>query len=74
MKPANTEEVSALLAYCNERKLAVIPQSGRTSLVGGGSPTFNEVIINLSRMNKIHDFNESFGIVSAESGCILSDL
>ena len=43
-------------------------------MVGGGVPSHDEVIINMSRMNKIKDFDESFGIVSTEAGCILSDL
>ena len=31
LKPASTEEVSQTLAYCNQRKLAVVPQAGNTS-------------------------------------------
>ena len=74
LKPQSTEEVSALLTYCNERKLAVVPQGGRTGLVGGSVPVHDEVIINTQRMNRIIGFDESYGIVSAEAGCILSDV
>ena len=36
VRPANTEEVSKILALANETETAVVPQSGNTSLVGGG--------------------------------------
>ena len=74
LKPKTTEDVSAILRYCNERKLAVVPQGGRTGLVGGSVPVHDEVILNTQRMNTILGFDESYGIVSAEAGCILSDV
>ena len=74
LKPQTTEEVSAILKYCNSRKLAVVPQGGRTGLVGGSVPVHDEVIVNTQRMNRIIGFDESYGIVSAEAGCILSDV
>ena len=74
LKPQSTEEVSAVLRYCNENRLAVVPQGGRTGLVGGSVPVHDEVILNTQRMNRIIGFDESYGIVSAEAGCILSDV
>src|SRR5690606_10234926 len=40
LKPGSTEEVSKILRYCNEKKLAVVPQGGNTGLVGGSVPVF----------------------------------
>ena len=74
LKPETTEDVSTILRHCNGRKLAVVPQGGRTGLVGGSVPVHDEVIISTQRMNKILGFDESYGIVSAEAGCILSDV
>ena len=62
------------MKYCNERRLAVVPQGGRTGLVGGSVPVFDEVIVNTQRMNNILGFDESYGILSAEAGCVLSEL
>lgn len=39
--PYNTEQVSKILAHCNNRKLAVVPQGGNTGLVGGSVPVFD---------------------------------
>ena len=45
LKPETTEDVSTILRHCNSRKLAVVPQSCRTGLVGGSVPVHDEVII-----------------------------
>ena len=74
LKPATTEETAEVLKYCNQRKLAVVPQGGNTGLVGANVPVFDEIIINTGRMNKILGFDDSYGILNAQAGCILSDL
>ena len=63
--PQSTEQVSELLKYCNERKLAVVPQAGNTGQVGGSVPVFDEVILSVKKMNKILEFDDVNGILSA---------
>lgn len=72
--PRSTQEVSQILAYCNSRYLAVVPQGGNTGLVGGSVPVFDEVIINLSSMNNVLSFDKVSGILVCEAGCILENL
>ncbi|XP_041976038.1 D-2-hydroxyglutarate dehydrogenase, mitochondrial [Aricia agestis] len=74
LKPKTTEEVSQILKYCNERRLAVCPQGGNTGLVGGSVPVFDEVIINFMLMNKIISVDELSGALVCEAGCILENL
>ncbi|KAK6452272.1 (R)-2-hydroxyglutarate---pyruvate transhydrogenase [Trichoderma asperellum] len=71
LKPGSTEEVSKILKYCNDKKLAVVPQGGNTGLVGGSVPIFDEIVINMSRMNQIHSFDEVSGSLVLDAGCIL---
>lgn len=71
LKPKTTEQVSKILAYCNERKLAVVPQGGNTGLVGGSVPVFDEIVISTASMNKIRSFDESSGIFKVDAGVIL---
>lgn len=71
LKPGSTEEVSKILKYCNDNKIAVNPQGGNTGLVGGSVPVFDEIVINLGRMNKIRDFDPVSGILVADAGTIL---
>ncbi|KAF2091082.1 hypothetical protein K490DRAFT_71333 [Saccharata proteae CBS 121410] len=71
LKPGSTEEVSKILKYCNDNMLAVVPQGGNSGLVGGSVPVFDEIVINMSRMNKIRDFDEVSGILVTDAGTIL---
>lgn len=66
--------MAAVLAYCNRRKIAVVPQAGRTSLIGGSVPIFDEVILGVKKMNRVLEFDAVNGILSAEAGCIMEDM
>jgi len=72
--PASTVQVSAVLGYCNERRLAVVPQGGNTGLVGGSVPLFDEVVLSTSRMSAIRAFDAVGGVVTCEAGTILQAL
>jgi FAD/FMN-containing dehydrogenase len=71
LKPGSTEEVSNILKYCNDNMLAVVPQGGNSGLVGGSVPVFDEIVINMSRMNEIRYFDEVSGALVVDAGCIL---
>jgi FAD/FMN-containing dehydrogenase len=71
LKPGSTEEVSKILKYCNDNMLAVVPQGGNTGLVGGSVPVFDEIVIQMGRMNQIRSFDKVSGILVADAGCIL---
>lgn len=48
LQPCTTEQVSALLAYCNGRGIAVVPQGGNTGLVGGSIPTGTRPLLSMT--------------------------
>ncbi|EDV20735.1 uncharacterized protein TRIADDRAFT_60696 [Trichoplax adhaerens] len=74
LKPENTEQVSKIMQYCNNRNLAVVPQGGKTGLVGGGVPVFDEIILSTSRMNNVIDVDKISGTLVCQPGCILQEL
>ena len=74
LKPGSTQEISEILKYCNDRKLAVCPQGGNTGLVGGSVPVCDEIVLSLARLNKILSVDDITGIAACESGCILENL
>lgn len=74
LRPRDTGAVADILRYCNERRIAVVPQGGNTGLVGGSVPVMDEVVLSLGAMNKILSFDESAGVVIAEAGVILEAL
>ena len=48
--PADAEDVSAVLQFCDERKVAVLPRGGGTSLAGQG--TNRAIVLDLSAMQR----------------------
>jgi FAD/FMN-containing dehydrogenase len=73
LKPSNKEELSKIMKYCNDNMLAVVPQGGNSGLVGGSVPVFDEIVINLQKMNKIRSFDQVSGILVADAGVILEN-
>ncbi|UNI14202.1 (R)-2-hydroxyglutarate--pyruvate transhydrogenase [Purpureocillium takamizusanense] len=71
LRPASTEHASGILRYCNERMLAVVPQGGNTGLVGGSVPVFDEIVVSMARMNRIHSFDDASGTLVLDAGCVL---
>lgn len=74
LKPANTAEVSAILAICNETRTPVVPQGGNTGLVGGQIPLGGEVLVSLTRMNAIRTVDREGMHLIAEAGAVLANV
>ncbi len=64
VRPADTAQVAAILRICSDAGVAVVPQGGHTSLVGGATPRGGEVVLSLSRLSGI-------GAVDAISGEVI---
>lgn len=61
LKPKTTKQISEILKWCNERRIGVVPQGGNTGLVGGSVPVKDELILSLSNMNKVREFDPISG-------------
>ncbi|WP_237568970.1 FAD-binding oxidoreductase [Mycolicibacterium lacusdiani] len=63
--PADDDEVAAVLATCAQRRIAVVPFGGGTSVVGGLDPLrgdFHAVVsLDLRRLDALHDLDETSG-------------
>lgn len=68
--PKSTEEVSKLLKLCSENKIAVVPSGGRTGLSGGAMASNGELVLSLTRMNKIGKIDLLSLTVPVEAGAI----
>ena len=53
MLPANTSEVAAVLRYCHQRRLKVVPRGSGTSLSGGALPLADGVLLGLGKLNRV---------------------
>ena len=74
LKPFSSDQVSQILAYCNQQKIPVVPQGGNTGLAGGAVPVNDEIILSLKNLNKIEKIDETQGIVWTEAGVVLETL
>jgi len=70
LKPASVEEVSAIMALADARGLKLVPQGGNTGLVRGGVPdeSGEEIVLSLSRMNRIREVDAANFSLVAEAG------
>eukprot|EP00760_Papus_ankaliazontas_P002882 PhM_4_TR11314/c0_g1_i2/m.99421 len=74
VRPRTTAEVSKILRYCNEERIAVVPQGGNTGLVGGSVPIRDEVVMCMTNMNTIMDVNPLERYAVVEAGVVLEAL
>ncbi len=65
--PRNTQEVSAVLTYCRDQQVPIIPRGAGTSLAGGAIPQEDAIVIGVSKMSKILeiDYANRFACVQA---------
>ena len=69
--PGTTEEVAAVVRICAEAGTAIVPQGGNTGLCGGATPTGGEVVIVLTRLNRIRAVDPDNNSMTVEAGCTL---
>ncbi len=76
LSPASTAEVAEVVRLCAEAGVALVPQGGNSGMVGGATPDpgGNQLLLNLRRMNHIHQIDVAARIAVAEAGVILENL
>ena len=74
--PNSTEQVSKIARTANDNNVKLVPQGGNTGLVLGGIPSDDgdEVVINLSRMNKIINIDPNAYTLTCEAGAVLQSV
>jgi D-lactate dehydrogenase (cytochrome) len=76
VQPEGTAAVSRLLAFCNARRIPVVPQGGNTGYCGGATPgpQGDAVLLLMRRMRRIRAVEpDNFALV-AEAGCTLAEV
>ncbi|WP_114972494.1 FAD-binding oxidoreductase [Rhodoferax ferrireducens] len=71
VRPANTGEVSRVVAICAANGVPVVPQGGNTGLVGGSTPDASrtEVVLSLGRMAAVRSVDPLDNTLTLEAGC-----
>ena len=73
VRPADTGEVAAVLALCARDGVAVVPQGGNTSMVGGAVPSEDgsQLVLSLARMNRVRAIDPLDMTMTLEAGVTL---
>ena len=66
--PENTEEVSAILRFCQENHIKVVPRGAGTSLSGGALPLEDAIVLCLTRMSKVLSIDLTNRVAHVEAG------
>ena len=66
--PRSTEEVAAVLAWCYERGVPVVPRGGGTGYAGGAVPVDGGVVLALERMSRVRAFEPELWRMHVEAG------
>ena len=76
VKPASTAEVAKVVRACAESRTVVVPQGGNTGLCGAATPDASgtQIVLNLSRMNRVHAIDTRNNTMTVEAGCVLANL
>jgi FAD/FMN-containing dehydrogenase len=76
VSPDSTEKVAEVVRACAESGTAIVPQGGNTGLCGGAIPdqTGQQVLLCLSRMNRIRSVSAQDYSIIAEAGCTLASI
>ena len=73
VRPETTEEVSEIVKIANKYKMRMVPRGGGADLVGG-SVTEEGILIDMTRMNKLEEFNKDDYYIVVGVGITWGDL
>jgi glycolate oxidase len=66
--PSRVEQVAAVLRYCREMGIKVVPRGAGTSLSGGALPLGDGVLLGMAKFNRILDIDYDNRCVVAQPG------
>jgi FAD/FMN-containing dehydrogenase len=71
LRPGSVAEVAAIVKLANETRTAIVPQGGNTGLVGGQIPFNGEIVVSLTRLDKIREVDAVSNTMTCEAGVTL---
>jgi len=71
--PENSEQISEILKYADEKKIPVYPRGGGTGLTGT-VPIYRGIVVNMKKMNKIIEVDEDNMQTRVQPGIVYDNL
>ncbi len=75
-RPATSEQVASLVAFCAARGIAIVPQGANTGLVGSSTPDMSgtQIVLSLTRLRNQCVVDAASRTVDVEAGVLLHEL
>ena len=75
-QPDSTADVAAVLRWCHERRVAVVPQGGNTGLSGGATPDAGgrAIVLSTARLNRVRAADPVGMTLTCEAGVTLQQV
>jgi FAD/FMN-containing dehydrogenase len=76
VQPDTAADVAAVLGWCREHRVAVVPQGGNTGLSGGATPDpqGRSIVLSTTRLNRVLGVDPIGMTITAEAGVTLQQL
>ena len=74
VRPKTTEQVSAILRWCDANGVKVVTHGGLTGLVRGAEATNTEVVLSMERMRTIENIDPQQRTATVQAGVVLQTL
>jgi glycolate oxidase FAD binding subunit len=74
VRPASREAIAQVMRWASEEKLAVTPRGGGTQMSLGNAPSALDLVVDLSRYNRLLDYQPADLTVAVEAGIALETL
>ena len=74
VRPASTAEVAAIVGWCNEQRVPIVPYGGGTGVMGAVVPAHGGLVLDMKRMDRVHDIDAGSLTVRVDAGIVLGDL
>jgi FAD/FMN-containing dehydrogenase len=71
LRPGVVAEVSLILKLANETSTPIVPQGGNTGLVGGQIAFNSEIVLSLTRLDRIREVDPGSNTLTCEAGVTL---
>lgn len=72
--PGNAEEVAAVVAWCYEHDVPIVPRGGGTGMMGGAVATHGGIVLSLERLRRIRELEPGLWRIMPEAGVTTRDV
>ncbi len=76
VQPDTAQDVAAVVRWCADHRVPIVPQGGNTGMSGGATPdrSGEAIVLSLIRLNRIRAVDTVNDSITVEAGCILQSV